>query len=267
MKQVQWLAAGFLALIVAGCGGGGTPAVVGGGGLAIVTTPRIEAVVTNLGNVVNGPDGKPIVHDSRNFQANMEFRLQLVGYAADGTRVVLPVSFWSSSDSSATFGLLAQNSGSFSTGTAINNTAEFFTTNYNGVIYSAPFFVKPRQILLQGFVKDGGRATPVNNVTVRFYDTFGALVAVTTSGFNGFYRASVPSNVSRFQVDSETLPAPFWFNYSYVGSVFQAGTADCKPQVSPGNATTGFELGIRDMFDDIVLNPRTAADLTLSPCM
>lgn len=262
MKHLTLLAAGIMALLVAGCAGNGhdsttTPGVTTG-------TPRIEAVVlverTNLKNpsmysdeelrdpqVVNPTDLiVPTVYgvqDTSNFQARESYVFQLVGYTSAGKRVILPASF-SSADTLFTHGVVGD-SGLYFASDVPTGEPVGVTATYDGHAYFTTYSLKERQVRYIGKVTLGGKAYEGAKIT--FLDDSGLPTGSTTSGYDGSFRASLPLRTTQFTVDPHSIPTGYT-GFTFDGGSYIAGDPTSRPAVAFDALTTvdasGFPIEI-----------------------
>lgn len=259
MKHVQLLAVASVGLALAGCAGSGsaTNVVVADN---IVTVPRVEAVVSRSGTPqVDAATGDLKVQDPRSFELNMEFTFQLVGYTASGARVVLSPDAWYSTDTTNSYGDLASNSGLFVTKSSINRDPLTITATYKGNLYAAEYDIRPREVLLTGRVVSETTKSPLKDVTINFYDASGAYTRSVNTAYNGRFRVSIPSGPVSLQIVSDSLPNDYYRSYMLSGFRYNAGSVDCRASIP------AYEIGERDLGEDILVTPRVAGVPTPDP--
>jgi hypothetical protein len=206
MKQLRSFGAYALGLLVLGCAGNGssvTGGTGGGGGtLAIVGDPAIEVVS------VSGfaPQVIPSYLDPLNIRTGEQVQFQLVGYTATGQRVVLPSTDWRTSDTTSTFGVVAGNTGVFTAASRQTPVNQVVSVRYNGREIAGDFAVKPRQARVIGSVLRRDTGLPLRGATLYFYTDNGSYLGLATTGYDGTFRASVPTTVARFQLFNDSLP-------------------------------------------------------------
>lgn len=258
MKHVGLLAVAAVGLSVAGCAGSGSSAatVID---TTIVGGPRVEAVVSRGGTILTDTLGRPIVQDPRNFEINMEFTFQLVGYKATGERVVLSPDSWVSSDSTATFGNLAANSGLYQTNNSVTRDVYQVGAIYKGTYFTTDVSIHPREIILDGTVVDENTGKGLAGVTVNFYDASGLLLSTVSSSFTGDFRASVPTSATQLQLLNDSIPSAYYRSYMFQGFRYNAGSVDCRASIPT------YVVGERSLGDTIKVTPSVAGVGTPDP--
>ncbi len=247
MKKVSWLLTTVFCLVLIGCGGGVSDLPVGPGVGSNSTTPTIEAV--------NRQDATIYV-DPENIEIDDEVIFQLVAYdLTTGARSVLAATNWSSSDTKAVYGNLASNSGLYLAGSHEINDRLVVASTFDGNNYSAFYRVKPRQVLLHGFVYAQGTTTPVRGVAIEFYNESQVLVGTVHSMADGSFRASIPSSVASaisYNLVPETIPATYYHNFLADGLRYQSGTAGCRVTLP------SYDNGPRELPYSIFVTPKSA---------
>ena len=280
MKQVQKFAYAMLALAVVGCGGSGngtstTTSTV------ITSTPRIEAIVkvlpTNLLHPTQWTAAQLLnpqtpglqadlvnptvfgVQDPSNFQAGEQYVFQLVSYTTTSTGIVrniLPGVFFASTDPNNTYGNLASNTGDYTAGTNKTTNALFVTAAYNGVNYQAGYSIQTDQVRLLGTVlAQGTNANQLAGTKINFVDGTGLLVDTATVGFDGSFRASVPTTAVGFTVVADSVPSGFYQSYNYLSTQYDAGVVGCDGTAS---LPTGLAVGTVSLTAPVYVAPKVA---------
>lgn len=203
MKQLRMLGACVAAWSLFGCAGNVMTGAGGGGGLVLVGSPTVEMVYSAGFFPIVGlaPLGDPM-----NIRTNEQVQFQLVGYTATRQRVVLTAESWRTDDAASTFGVISGNTGLYTASSRQSPFAQTVTARYNGIDYSTNYQVKPRQARIIGSVLNRVTKLPIQGVSLYFYDVNGVFVGSVTTAFDGSFRASVPTNVARFQVVNDSLP-------------------------------------------------------------
>lgn len=105
---------------------------------------------------------------------------------------------------------------------------------------SAPFKIKPVQARVTGGVVVAGTSTPVQGVTVLFYNTAGTLVGSAVSQFDGTFNASVPTSATLFTLDATTISSAFAKQFGFATKSFVTGfsCAATLPALTSGAITS-----------------------------
>jgi hypothetical protein len=279
MKQIQLFAAALLALaILIGCAGsdGNSPNTTGG---VLTGTPRIEAVVkidrTNLKDPNQYTDAELMdptkvnpndlvnptvygVQDPRNIQAGEKYWFQLVSYDESGNRQIIDGDIlWTLSD--PRFADLGSNSGSFVAGDNTTQTSQFVFADYKGTRYQAAYAVKPRQVRLIGKVLLEEGDKPLAGIDLFFFDNFNQLVGVVRTGYDGVFRASVPTNTVLVSPTVESIPNEYYQSFLFEGLRYSVGFPQCKAPLQP------LEIGTVQLDSPIYLKTRVEGQDTPSP--
>jgi hypothetical protein len=277
MKYLTLFAAAVLAVALAGCGGGGDNSNTGPD--QTLSDPRIEAVVrverTNLRDRNQYTDDELLdpqivdpadlieptafgVQDLDNLQTGENYNFQLVAYSSTGRRVILPALF-STTDTDFRYGLLG-NSGIFNasdipTGEAVVTVS----AEYQGARYTTRMQVRQRQVRVIGRVlSEDENNTPLQGITVEFFDGTGLLVGTVRSAYDGSFRASVPLSTRSMTVNSQLLPNDFYRSYVTGGLRYDAGEVGCRtPVFFTATGTT--------TIDPIYVTPRVNGQGTPAP--
>ena len=268
MKHVLKFAVAALALIAIGCGGSGN-----GSSSTVVTVvngiPRIEAIVKVLPTNLQHPSQwttaqllnpqtpglqadliNPTVfgiQDPTNIECNEQMVFQVVSYAPDGTRNILPGVTFVSSDTTGVYGNLAGNTGDFLAGATPTTNGLTITATVNGASYSTLYDIKIDQVRLIGSVlAQGTNANQLAGTQVEFFNSNGGLVDTTTVQSDGSFRASVPTVATSFSVVADTIPQTFYQSFNYLGLQYNAGQVTCYAPLPSGLAvgTTTLSGGI-----------------------
>jgi len=284
MKQVQKFSVALLAMLAIGCGGGGNGSVHVPGGI-LNGTPRVEAIVkvlrTNLMHPSLWTDAQLAdptnmavkadlinptvfgVQDPNDIECNEQITFQLVSYASDGTRNILPGVTFVSSDATGVYGNLAGNTGDYLAGNAATPpppgntmiaTPLTLSAMYNGTQYSALYQLKIDQVRVLGTVlAQGTNADQLVGTKVQFFNSAGALVDSTTVQFDGSFRASVPVVATSFTILADTIPDSFYHSFNYLGLQYDAGVVTCFAPLP-----TGLVTGTTSLAGTIFVSPRVA---------
>ncbi len=191
-------------LYLMGCAGNGTVAGGGGGGtFDIVGSPKVE-MIYSTGFFPN--PGLPIFGDPLNIRTGEQVQFQLVGYKANGDRVVIPADTWRSDDSTNSFGVLSANTGIYNASTRQSPTEQVVIARWHDQDFSAFYSVRPRAVRIIGSVLNHVTGLPLANITLYFYDVSGNFLGPAQTAFDGSFHAAMPSTVARFQIVNDSLP-------------------------------------------------------------
>lgn len=232
------------ALIVAGCGGGGTPGTDGGSGGTFGAT-RVETVIT----------GTNLYVDPLNIQVGDHVTFQLARYnLSTFSRQVVGVSgSWSTDDIGNQAGVLASSGGYVASNVAATTYTASATSSSDSLPYQRTYKVLPMQASVRGTVKDT-LGKPVAGVVVAFYNAGGTEVGRTTSSGNGTIYASVPTSATRFHVLSSSVNTSLYQQYyTFGGFGYSPIIATCTahlPSLTVGvTATLSTNVVLYSKFD------------------
>lgn len=260
MRQLSFVLAATLGLIIAGCAGSSNNIAVPGLNQGLTSTPRVEAVLRN-----GSPVGDDFIYqDPQNIQSEDEIVFQLVSYTNNGgnvTRNVLPAASWRSSDTSNRYGNLAGNTGLFIAGERETPDRLIIAASYNGTEYTAYYRIKPREVRLLGRVVNTADPTQgLYGIVLEFYDQDNIKIGETRTAINGTFRASIPPVPITMSIMRESLAGSgFGQAFIYDGFLYQAGQQNCRVAVPV------FETGTRQLPASIELVPDGTDPATLPP--
>lgn len=203
MKQLRMLGACVAVWSLVGCAGNMVAGPVGPGGPVIVGSPVVEMIYSAGFFPIVGlaPLGDPM-----NIRTSEQVQFQLVGYTATRQRVLLTAESWRTDDSTNTFGVISGNTGLYTASSRQSPFAQVVTARYDGKDFSTTYQIRPRQARIIGSVLNRVTKLPLQGTSLYFYDNNGTYVGSTTTAYDGSFRASVPTNVARFQVVNDSLP-------------------------------------------------------------
>jgi hypothetical protein len=230
MKCVPYGLLAVAALLV-GCGGNDPEAApIGPVEPPAPTGPVfIEAVIAPGGIAPTNP-ADYVVQDALNIEVGQTVQFQLVSYADNGVRTVLPTDNWRTNDDIDLYGQIGVNSGLFTASSQAAPVANFVGTRYRDVPYSAAYQVRNRAAILVGQVTDTTGA-PVRDATIEFYNSVNQLVGRVRQPFQGNFRAIVPLNTTAFVVVSDGLPANLRRAFTYDGRGYLTGDISCAAPI------------------------------------
>lgn len=248
-------------LLLAGCGGSSSSSSGGGGGTVTVDPSRtfVEAVLAPGGVVPTDPSAF-IFQDALNIEVNQNVAFQLATYTTSGERRVLTVEGWRSSDTTNSFGTLAENSGLYLAGTSAMPSPGFIGVRFQGNEYFSSYRIRPRQATITGqIVSSGGGA--LRGTGIEFYDATQTVVGKVSQPFSGNFRASVPLNTESFLLLGETIPAGFRRVYVFNGKGYRAGDITCRVPID-----SSLVLGNNNLASAITLVPNSEPEPDLDGC-
>jgi hypothetical protein len=232
-----------VAILVIACGGGGggggggtsatsgnTSSTSGGGGL---TRIRIEAVVASQPT-------RPI--DPRHIMVGEDIQFQLVGYTAAGARNVIAASGFTTNDATLESGPLLPN-GSFDANAPSSQDYTVSVTSGSNT-YTKTYRVVPVRAIVAGTLLDSN-TVPVELVDVIFLDAANNIVERVRTAFDGFFRASVPTNAVKFNLDPATVSTTKYYQ-SFRHNSLRFTTLDpdnCSPSLPALNTGVLSHIG------------------------
>lgn len=262
MKRVHLFAGALIALaaLIIGCAGSSSPQPTTDGG-SNPATARIEAVVvvdrSNLKDPSKYTDEQlqnPLqvdpndlrdpnlwgIQDPRNIQTGEAYYFQLVDYDT-GTRHLIPNANiqWTTSTPNGTFGQIGVNSGLFIASNRTTQATQFVFAQLGGTRYEVAYNILPRQVRLIGKCLDEDTGQPVVNedasspdykkgVELFFFDDFNSLVGQVRSAVDGSFRASVPTNATKFAATVASMPTNYFQTFMFNSLRYTIGVPACK---------------------------------------
>lgn len=236
---------GLLAIGMIGCGGGGGTGSGGNGGSG-GTIVRYKVEATLNGSLI----------DPGNIQTGENVQFLVAGFTASNARVVQSSNSWTTTDTTNSAGVLTSGGQFSATGVAGPFTVSAISTP--GQVTGA-YQTKPVQALVSGTLIDG-QGRNVEGVQVLFYDAGGTVVGSSTSQSNGFFRASVPTTATTFDINKNTIdPTKNYNEFFYNGKWYLPPGGACRP------AITGLANGATKALGSITIPATTAANGSTLP--